>query len=508
MQQSRGIKNILTGVLSQVIILAVGIIIPRLVLVNLGSEANGLLNSVTNILSYMSLLEAGVGTATLQALYKPCAVKDHKSINSIMAATQRFYRRTGIIYFFIVICLSVGYAFFIDSDIPRIDVFCVVLLCGLSGVISYYFQGKFKILLSAEGKRYVNTSITTIIHIAISVSKAILLVLGFGVVAVQVSAFILNIVQMLAYYIYMKRHYKWLNLKEQPDFEAISQRNYVLIHQISGLIFSNTDVLILTVFATLKEVSVYTIYAMIYGMVKAIAVAIYEGYEYALGQAYNTDRNKFLRMFDAFELISIIVSFTMYCICRYMINPFLELYTSGVNDINYIDRWLPWLFAAFYLLHNGRTASGTLIQIAQHFSETKWQTILEAVINLLVSIMCVQLYGIYGVLLGTIAALLYRTNDMIIYAAKLLGRSSWITYRRWILNLVIFIGVSMLLEQFSFPMSNYLLLAISACIVAIITISIFVVINAIIDRKNATYIFSILRNMLRKFSLRLGRRSL
>ena len=78
-------------------------------------------------------------------------------------------------------------------------------------------------------------------------------------------------------------------------------------------------------------------------------------YTYALGQTYNTDRVRFFRMFDAYEVMTMMVTFSLYCICRVMMNPFLELYTAGVNDISYVDRYLPWLFAVFYLLHNGRT---------------------------------------------------------------------------------------------------------------------------------------------------------
>ena len=251
---SNGVKNAGFGILAQILTMAVGIVIPRLVLVNLGSEANGLLSSVGNILTYMSLLEAGVGTATLQALYKPCATNDYKSENRIMAATDYFYRRTGKIYLLIVIFISIVYTFVVRTDLSKLDVFIVVLLSGLSGVISYFFQGKFKIFLSAEGKTYVNTNIVTIIHIATSITKAALLSIGFGVVAVQVSAFVFNLVQVTVYLIYMKHHYPWLNMREKPDFDAISQRNAVLVHQISGLIFSNTDVLLLTLFAGLFNV--------------------------------------------------------------------------------------------------------------------------------------------------------------------------------------------------------------------------------------------------------------
>ena len=505
MDSSKGIKNAGFGILAQFLTIGIGIIIPRLVLVNLGSESNGLLSSVGNILTYMSLLEAGVGTATLQALYKPCATNDQESANSIMAATDYFYRRTGKIYLLIVLAITVVYTFAVKTDLPRLDVFIVVLLSGLSGVISYFFQGKFKIFLSAEGKSYINTNIVTTVHIAASIAKALLLYTGFGVEAVQISAFTFNLIQMLFYQIYMKRHYPWLNVRVKPDFDAISQRNAVLVHQISGLIFSNTDVLLLTVFVGLKEVSVYSMYAMIYGMVKALAVVLYDSYTYALGQSYNTNRQRFLRMFDAYEVLTMMITFSLYCICRVMMNPFLTLYTSGVHDIQYVDTYLPWLFAFFYLLHNGRTSSGTVINIAQRFEETKWRSILESIINVTVSVICVTRFGIYGVLMGTIAALLYRTNDMIIYASHILERSCLVTYKRWILNMALFIGLSVGIDKLTIPAGNYIQLLLSAVVVSILVISAFIVVNAIAERGSAKYVYGIARNMMNSLIKRFKR---
>ncbi len=71
------------------------------------------------------------------------------------------------------------------------------------------------------------------------------------------------------------------------------------------------------------------------------------------------------------------------------------------------------------------------ISFAQHFRQTQWRSVLESGINLSVSICAVlllrgrtELSGIYGVLIGTIAALLYRSNDMILYAnRRILHRS-------------------------------------------------------------------------------------
>ena len=123
--------NILTSVLGQAITIILGVVIPRLVLVNLGSENNGLLSSITQVLGYASLLEAGVGLASLQALYKPVAEHDEASVNAIMSATNLYYRRTGIAYLLTVIILSAIYPVIIKSSLPYGTITIVVLISGL-----------------------------------------------------------------------------------------------------------------------------------------------------------------------------------------------------------------------------------------------------------------------------------------------------------------------------------------------------------------------------------------
>lgn len=495
MNKARGIKNIFFGFGAQIITIAVGIIIPRLVLVNLGSEANGLLNSVGSVLTYMSLLEAGVGTASIQALYRPIAENNHDSINRIMAATHHFYKRTGYIYLALVFVLAGGFTIAVNSSIPKYQIFLVVLLAGLSGVMSYFFQGKFKLLLTAEGKNYITTNITTFTSVGVSIFKAIVLVAGANVVVVQLVYFIFNLVQLIFFTIYIKRNYKWLDLKVSPDLEAISQKNAVLIHQISGLVFNNTDVIILTLFTSLKTVSVYSMYAMIFGMIKSVTVMISESFVYALGQSFH-DRERFMRMFNAYEVYNICITFSLFCIGNILILPFLRLYTAGVTDINYIDSYIPWLFVIFYLLHNARASSSNVINIAQEFENTKWRSVLESVINLTVSIALTVKFGIYGVLLGTIAALLYRTNDMIVYAAKIIKRSPLITYRRWGINFLLFVIISMVSKLVHFNLNNYLYICIYGVILCITVIPIFVVVNSLVEKETAIYALNIFKNMV------------
>lgn len=229
MNSKKSLTNILSNILRQVLTLGLGIFIPRLVLVNLGSESSGLLNSINQILAYITLLEAGVGTASLQALYGPVANQDHLSVSSIMSATNRFYKRTGTIYFLVVLFLSFLFPLTLDTELSYRSVMLVVFFSGMPGVINYYFQGKFKILLQAEGKEYIVTNMMTIVHLATNIAKIILLLNGFDVVALQFMYLLFSLMQMIYISLYMRRHYKWLNLRAEPNFKALPQGYRIIL---------------------------------------------------------------------------------------------------------------------------------------------------------------------------------------------------------------------------------------------------------------------------------------
>lgn len=472
----KGLKNIIASLLSQIITIGLGVIIPRLILVNLGSESNGLLSSIGSVLSYLALLESGVGLATQQALYQPIALDDKKSINAIMSATNYYYQRIGKWYGAIVVVIAVIYSVVVSTSIPKIVVFMAILLSGASGVLNYLFTSKFSLYLVSEGKSYVTTIVATTFSIATNILKILLLVLGGGILHLQVLYFLISIIQTVVIYVYMKKNYSWIDCRVQPNYDAIGQRHAVLVHKIAGLAFSSTDIMVLTFFCNLQVVSVYNMYAMLFGMMKSVAVSFTDGFLYLLGQNY-LDKKKFNKLFDIYETCNMAITFAVFCIGYLLIIPFLRIYTAGIHDINYIDKKVALLFVVYYLLENGRKSSLTVASIAEKFEETKWRSVLEAVINLSVSLVCTKMYGIYGVLLGTIAGLLYRTTDAIIYAAKLLDKPSRITFGRWIRNALIFVVITILYRHINVELEGYLSIFLHGCIVALLIFTIFLTIN-------------------------------
>ena len=126
--------------------------------------------------------------------------------------------------------------------------------------------------------------------------------------------------------------------------------------------------------------------------------------------------------------------------------------------------------------------SNNLIRISGHMKKTISKTIIESTINLIVSLVLVNIVGIYGVLLGTIVALIYRTNDIIIYANKnILKRSSIKTYKSIIINSLLFILICICNEKFKIIIDSYIDFAKAGIFISIIIFTLFITVNILLN---------------------------
>ena len=210
-KKKKSLNIFITGLISQVVILLLGIVIPKLLIVSYGSEVNGLLSSIKQIFVYVALLEAGIGTAALQAMYEPIAKDDKEKTSQIMVATDRYFKKTGFFYGVAVILLAFLYPIVIKVELEYWMVASIILLQGSAGVIKYFFQGKLTILLRVDGRSYITTNIATIVNVLTHLAQIILILSGFDIIAVQFTYFIINLGQMLYLTWYVRKHlFLWL----------------------------------------------------------------------------------------------------------------------------------------------------------------------------------------------------------------------------------------------------------------------------------------------------------
>lgn len=184
------------------------------------------------------------------------------------------------------------------------------------------------------------------------------------------------------------------------------------------------------------------------------------------------------------------------CLC---ILPFLKLYTKGIVDINYVDPLLPFLFTAIQLLQAGRFSSQKVIEYAGEFRRTQSHAAVETVINMVVSITGVIHFGIYGVLMGTIVALLYRSVAMIYYSCrKILHIKQFTVYKKWLINLVLFAAFQECFTKIGIQPTTYLQVVLYAGLLMVAAFAVFGGAAYSYDRESCAALFAQIKQRVKR----------
>lgn len=405
MNKSKFIKNVVFGFGGQLVVIILGIIIPRLMITSYGSDVNGLISTVSQIFTYMALLEAGIGQAARNALYEPIAKKNQEGISYIISMARRYFRKITFYYAIGVVILSFLLPIVLKTDIDNITVFLIVVFEGMSGVISFFFIQTQAMLLSADGKEYVSNGVNTVNKTISYMFKIILSALGVNIVFLQMVYFLITIAKTVFYHSYFKRHYFWIDYSAAPKTAKLKDRNAYIITEIAWTMFSSTDMIVLSIFMSTKMSSVYGVYNMIFSNLNVLLNAVYTSVNYVLGQTYHEDIRKYAKLHDAYTSIFLGGMTVLISISYMLIIPFIKMYTNGVSDVNYVYPSLPILFCLVQLLSWSRYVTGNLTAVAGYAKQTSRISLIEALINIVLSVLLVNIYGITGVLAATVIAL-------------------------------------------------------------------------------------------------------
>ena len=412
---------------------------------------------VSQIYSYIALLEAGIGTTTLQALYGPVVEGDKNNISAIINATQKYYNKIVIVYSATVIAVSFLLPVILKSSLEPWQMILYFFLFGISNIVNFAFTAAMRPLLLAEGKNYINNNITLCFHIGSQFLKVVLLNIGLNIVLLQGAYSLINILQIAVYFIYFRKNYRWVDKKIPPQNEALKQKNAFLFQQISNLVFSCTDVVLLSIFCDLNTASIYSVYMLIFNALSILISMLTNSTQFILGQTYNKDEEKYKLVHRVYEILIVLLAFILYTTAYILCIPFIKIYTAGVSDINYVQSWLPLLFCLNGMLSTCKTTALQLINFSFHAQKTLIRTIVEAVINLFLSLIFVQFWGIYGVLIGTTIALVYRVIDATHYVHKyILHIKAHNAIKTYIYNFLLFIVIILVMLKHQPILDNYI----------------------------------------------------
>lgn len=430
------INTISTLILQATVILS-GFIIPKLILDAFGSEVNGLVSSLTQFLQYITLAEGGITGVIMAKLYKPLVEKDNKRISAIVVSAQRFYKRISYIFIIYAIILAIIYPLALNTGFSFIYVLSLTLILSISFIIQYMFSITYRALLSADKKIYV----VSFTQAGIRIVEILLAVFALHVYPdIHLLKFITGIVfiaQPIIYVRYIKKHYT-IDKTVSPDDTLIKGRWDGFAINTAAFIHNSTDIAVLTIFANLATVSVYSVYALVTTGIKNVINSLVSSLNPTLGHAYARKDYKVLNQkLDMYEYVVFMLVFFIFGVAVLLITPFVLLYTNGLTDADYYQPLFGVLIIISEALYLLKYPHLNLAYSADKFKEISRPAFIEAGLNIIISVILVPFLGIIGVAIGTIVAMLYRLAFHVYYTSKIVpGRHQLIFYRKLVIFLV------------------------------------------------------------------------
>ena len=132
MRSKKALINTASGLIYEMIAVICGLILPRLILGYFGSKYNGITSSISQFLSCIALMKAGIGGASNAAFYKALSKKDNYEISAIVKTTQSFMNKIAAFFVAFIAVFSILYAAFFSKEFGFLFTVSLIIIISIS----------------------------------------------------------------------------------------------------------------------------------------------------------------------------------------------------------------------------------------------------------------------------------------------------------------------------------------------------------------------------------------
>lgn len=402
---SSSIKNLIFALVGQAAGVGINFIARMVFLKILTAEYLGLNGLFSNILSMLSLMELGVGSAMTFSLYKPLAIEDKEKVKSLMSLYRKAYIIIGILILVIGLAITPLLPYFID-EMPNINenINLIYILFVVNTAISYFYSYK-RSLISSDQRRYIATAYRYGFYFFLNIAQIIVLYITKNYLLYLLTQIIFTFMENLTLSIKADKMYPYLKEKnpkklEKSDTDKIKKNVIAMVgHKIGGIVVNGTDNLILSKFVGLVEVGIYSNYYLIINALNIVLGQVFTAITASVGNLVaTTNKEKVYSVFKKTFFIDFwLYGFASICLVA-LFNDFITVWL-GSEYLFSIDIVLV-LVINFYIT-GMRKAVLTFRDATGLYWEDRYKPLAESAINLIFSIILVNFLGTIGVFIGT-----------------------------------------------------------------------------------------------------------
>ena len=418
----------------------------------LGAEFLGLEGLFTNILQIMSISELGIGSAIVFSLYKPLVNKDEAKINTLMHLYRKCYFFIGIFIAVAGLILMPFLPSIINSSYNFGNVYLLFFLYLLQTLSTYWVLAYKESLLTADQKKYKVVIISNIIIFAKFILEIISLIVFKSFILYIVSGIITNVLRNLLIarlvdknYPYAKK-YNNIKLPKEEKKELVKNVTGLSLYKVSSTIMNSTDNIIISIYISLVTTGIYSNYLLIVTNLKNILNTLFSSMTASVGNLFaEGDKKRSEFIFRCLSFLNFwIYGFAAICLWE-LLNPFIEIWIGKDYIFN---NYIVFIIVLNFITDGLQRTVLIYKDACGLFWKGKLRPVFSALSNIILSIIFVQWWGIFGVLLASVVSRMITTwwfDPYLVYhhALNESSKSYYINYFKYLFVVII---VSVLID--------------------------------------------------------------
>lgn len=391
-------------------ILAMAIAFPaRIIFINyLNTEYLGLNSLFSNIITLLSLADLGIGTAIVFSLYKPISDNNIREIQELLNFYKKMYTFIGLTVFILGICI-LPFLKFIAKDNGVGDVKFLFLLFVLNASISYFFSYKRSIIIAYQ-KNYVVNLIHYCIVILMNIVQMLVLFLFENYTLFLLVSIFFTVVENIVISIISNKMYPVLfkrndfKISETKLKELIQNIKAIVLHKIGSAVILGTDNIIISMNLGVYWVGLYSNYYLLINSITSIINQMFNSITASVGNLLlDKNQSKKEEIFNKINFFNYWI-ISVFSICIFVsIESFVKIWVGHKFLLPYNTVLI--LIFLFYVM-NMRNAVLVYKSAAGLFKQDKYKPIVEGILNIIFSLVLVRIFGISGVIFGTLLSVI------------------------------------------------------------------------------------------------------
>ncbi len=440
MRSKNALRNLAVSLVYEIFILALGLIVPRFIILSYGDSVNGLTQTINRLLTLVNLLQAGAVGASIFQMLRPVAADDMETQSAVMYASKRFFDRMGVIYLAIVAVCAVFYGFYLKDDgLQPYEVILSFLVLAINGSLYFFFTARFDIVFTSYQKKYLLTLSSFVERIVYYVLLFLVITGQLYFIFMYLALLCSSTVRVLINSISYRRLIgKRINKNPENKSYEIKDRKFLMLASIGDQSVEAAPTVIITTLISLAASSVFSIYSMVYLSMKTLINSAHHAVSATFGNLVTTSEDdKIASVFSALLYVFMMLGALLSACCAFLFMDFIELYAKDFQGSDYREPMLACFIVAYVAVFSVKTVFQFVSNSYGLFKLTCKTTLLCGAVSLVASIVSTVAFGMPYVMVGV---LLYHAGTTCVLVAAFRKQIKWFRINlRWLPRLLLMI---------------------------------------------------------------------